>query len=315
MSGFSIRLHPSRKKEETFIINYKHHIPQQFPQRPQHFDDYIQMQEEWVKKMISRYRQNVLEESLLTHIHLKSSLLISTDGAKGKRKSGGGWVLTLDNGHHLVEEYNPNFGQSNKITSYRSEAYAVLSATLFLHHCCNFFGVSLNNTITTGFDNQALVDKLSWLLEDPYYQSNFHNETDSEALRIILKIIPENYKILHVYGHQVEKSKYEKLTIDAKLNVDSDRLDTTNKKLPINTNINSYPFSIYIKGKYAYHHSYENIRIESHADEAQDWLKSKYSWSSKAYQTIDWDNHSKVLNTQPASQRRMSVFLIKKDTV
>ena len=89
--------------------------------------------------MISHYRQNVLEESLFTHIYLQSSLLIATDGAKGKGKSGEGWVLALDNGHHIIEEYNPNFGQSNKITSYRSEAYAVLSATLFLHHYCKFF--------------------------------------------------------------------------------------------------------------------------------------------------------------------------------
>ena len=173
--------------------------------------------------MISHYRQNVHEESLLTHIHLKSSLLIATDGAKGNRKSGEGWVLALYNGHHLIEGYNPNFGQSDKIISYRSKAYAVLSATLFLHHYCNSFGISLNNTITAGCDNQALVDKLSWLLENPYHQSNLHNETDSKALRIILKIVPANYKILHVYGHQDDKTKYEKLTIDAKLNVDSDR--------------------------------------------------------------------------------------------
>ena len=113
------------------------------------------------KRKISRYRQNVLEESLLTHIHLKSSLLIATDGARGKRKSGGGWVLALDNGHNLIEGYNLNFGQSNKITSYRSEAYTVLSATLFLHHYCNIFDVPFNNTIIAGCDNQALVDKLT----------------------------------------------------------------------------------------------------------------------------------------------------------
>ena len=62
------------------------------------------------KKMISHYRQNVLEKSLLTHIQLKSSLLIATDGVKGKRKNGGGWVLALDIGHHLIKGYNPNFG-------------------------------------------------------------------------------------------------------------------------------------------------------------------------------------------------------------
>ena len=84
--AFPLDCIPVEKKEKKFIINYKHHISHQFPQRSQHFEDYIQMQEEWVKKMIYHYRQNVLEEILLTHIHLKSSLLI----VKGKRKSGGG---------------------------------------------------------------------------------------------------------------------------------------------------------------------------------------------------------------------------------
>ena len=36
-------------------------------------------------------------------------------------------------------------------------------------------------------------------------------------------MVPANYKILHVYEHQDEETKYEKLTIDAKFNVDSDR--------------------------------------------------------------------------------------------
>ena len=112
-------------------------------------------------------------------------MLLATDGAKGQQKSEGGWVIAIDNGHHLIEGFNPNFGQSNHITSYRSEAYTVLSVTLFLHHYCNFFGVPLNNTITAGCDNQALVDKLTWFGEDPYHQSNLHNETNSKALRII----------------------------------------------------------------------------------------------------------------------------------
>ena len=36
--------------------------------------------------MISHYKQNELEEILLTHIHLNLKLLIATDGAKGKEK-------------------------------------------------------------------------------------------------------------------------------------------------------------------------------------------------------------------------------------
>ena len=220
--------------------------------------------------MISHYRKNVLEESLLTHIHLQSSLRIATDGSKGKGNGERGWILALDNGRNLIEGFNPNFGQRNHITSYRPEAYAVLSATPFLHHYLKFFGVPLNNKITAGCNNQALIDKLTWFLQDPYNQSNLHNKTKSEALRIILNIVPTKHKIIHVYEYQDEKIPYEKLTIDAKLNVNSDILAITNTTLPINRNINSYPFSIYIKGKYAYNHSYENIKIESNADEAQD---------------------------------------------
>ena len=93
--------------------------------------------------------------------------------------------------------------------------------------------------------------------------------------------------------------------------MNSNRLATTNKTLPINKHINSYLFSIYIKGKYAHHHSYENIRIESCADEANNWLKSKYNWSSNEFQIINWDNHSKVLNTQHESQRRFSLRFIR----
>ena len=41
--AFPLYCIPAEKKEEIYIINYKHHIPQKIPQRPQHFEDYIQM--------------------------------------------------------------------------------------------------------------------------------------------------------------------------------------------------------------------------------------------------------------------------------
>ena len=308
MSVTSIRLHPSRKRSP--LISTIDTIPlNNYLSVPNTLNIIFRCKKNGLKNDISlqtkRARRN------FTHSHSLTIIIANIHRRiKKKGKSGGGWVLALENDHHLIEGFNPNFGQSNQITSYRSEAYTVLYVTLFLHHYCNFFGVPLNITITAGCDNPALVDKLTWFLEDLYHQSNLHNETDSEILRIILNIVPAKYKIIHVYGYQDEKIPYEKLPIDAKLNVDSDRYSTTNKKTPFNKNINSYPFSIYIKGKYAHHHSYENIRKKSHVDEAQDWLRSKDSWLSKEFQIIDWDNHSKVLNTQPASQRRFSLRFI-----
>ena len=98
-----------------------------------------------------------------------------------------------------------------------------------------------------------------WLLQDPYHQSKLHDKTESKALRIILTIILAQYKILHVYGHQDNQQIYKLLPTQATLNVYLDCIVTTKSTLLINKHINLYPFSIYIKSKYVYHHCYEKL--------------------------------------------------------
>ena len=102
------------------------------------------MQEEWVQKMISHQKHNLIEDSLFTHIQLHSPLLIKSEGC---------CVIALDNGQFLTTGFNPNFGQSNKITSYRSELYAALSTTFFMYHYITFFSVPLNNKTIASCDN------------------------------------------------------------------------------------------------------------------------------------------------------------------
>ena len=88
-----------------------------------------------------------------------------------------------------------------------------------MYHYINFFGVPINKKITTSYDNQVCEQKFTWTLQYPYHQRNLHNETESQDLRIILTVIPAQYKILHVYGHQDNKQKYELLPTQAKLNI------------------------------------------------------------------------------------------------
>ena len=169
---------------------------------------------------MSYHKHNLITDSSLTHIQFHSLVIIATDGEKGKRKSGGGWVIVLNNGQLLATGFNPNFGQSNKTTSNRSEVYVALSATAFLHHYSNCFDVPLNNKITPSCDNQVFVDNFTWLLQDLYHQSNLHNETESEVLRIVLTILLAQYKISYVYEYHYNKQTYESLSIQAKLYVD-----------------------------------------------------------------------------------------------
>ena len=139
---------------------YRYHYILEFTQQiPSTFTKYFIKQPYWIQNLTS-------EEYLLAHIQLETSLLISTDGSKSEIRSRGGFVITLTNGNHLTSDYNPIFGQSYQIHSYRSEIYASFSATLFLYYYRKYFSIPLNNKYTSICDNQSYVNKLTWLLED-----------------------------------------------------------------------------------------------------------------------------------------------------
>ena len=94
--------------------------------------------------------------------------------------------------------------------------------------------------------NQAQANKLTWLLEDEYHQQGLHKNTEAEALTIILQLLPVNFTIEHIKGHQDDKVKYNELDTKAQLNIDADSIATGTASIPINTHAISLPFAMYI---------------------------------------------------------------------
>ena len=109
--------------------------------------------------------------------------------------------------------------------------------------------VTLDNKYIAIYDNQAYVNKLFQLLEDDYHHHGLHKATESEALYLILKILPKNFHIEHILGHQDDKGKYENLSIEARINVDADKITTKNASILNNTHISSAPLIMYINNK------------------------------------------------------------------
>ena len=148
---------------------------------------------------------------------------------------------------------------------HRSEIYASLSATLFLYYYRKYFSVPLNKKYTSIYDNQAYINQLSWLLEDEISKNNLHKTTEDKAYAIILKIIPDNFKIEHIHRHQDTSNNYNSLTTKAKLNVDTDIIVTKYSSVPLNSHVTSPPFSFYISKTYAHQNVDFRIRKECHA--------------------------------------------------
>ena len=241
---------------------------------------------------------------------MNTPLLISTDGSKGSRRSGGSWIIALHNGTHITSGYNPNFGQIRQINSYRAEIYASLSASLFLYHYANYFMIEIGNEFIAICDNLAFVNKLSWLLEDDYNDHGLHKSTEQEASHLILKILPKTFSIEHVKGHQDDYRQYRDLPIKARLNIDADEIATSSSSIPLNHHIQSTKFIIYVNNEYAHHRIDHQIRIHSHAKQAKEFLCEKYSWNSSIFHAIDWQNHSLCLSKLSTAKRRTALRFI-----
>ena len=130
-------------------------------------------------------------------------------------KIGGSWIFALKFGTNVISGYNLSFDQICAINSYRAEVYASLAATLFLYFYSKYYFVSINNRIHALCDNQAYVDKLTYLLKDDYHHHGLYKNTEVEALSLNLHILLQNFSIEHIKGHQDNTKRYHELDIKA----------------------------------------------------------------------------------------------------
>ena len=242
-------------------------------------------------------------DSLLELINNESLIYISTDSAREDTKSGGGWLIVTDTGQRIVHGFNPDYGQSEDIHSYRSEVYASLAALLFLHFYAAFFNTIITNNIIGICDNEAYVNKLNEIIVNPRYLKYLYKTTEHEAFKLIFTIIPNNFKLLHINSHQDDECSYNELPLTAKLNVQADTIATNNARKPINTHLLTSPFAIYVANKYIPYNIDNKIRETSHSKLAKQFLQTKYKWSTQTINQINWEAHSNCIRKLSHSKK------------
>ena len=170
--------------------------------------------------------------------------------------------------------------------------------------------IEIKNDYLSIYDILAFVNKLPWLLEDDYNSHDLHKLSEQEALKLIVKILPELFSIEHIESHQDNLSSYTNLSTKARLNIDTDDIVTSNATIPNNTHILTNKFTIYVNNKYAYHRIDHQIRVNSHAQKAEDFLRDKYRWNSIKFNDIDWHNYSMCLSKLSSTKKRTALIFI-----
>ena len=212
-------------------------------------------------------------DSLLELINNESLIYISTDSAREDTKSGGGWLIVTDTGQRIVHGFNPDYGQSEDIHSYRSEVYASLASLLFINTYAAFYNISITNNIIGLCDNEAYVNKLNEIIAKPKYLKYLYKTTEYEAFKLLSTIIPNKFHLTHINSHQDDECSYNELPLTTKLNVQADKIAIYNARKSINTHLITSPFAIYVANNYIPHNIDNKIRESSHSKLAQDFLK------------------------------------------
>ena len=88
-----------------------------------------------------------------------------------------------------------------------------------------------------------------------------------------LPILPDNFEIAHVKGHQDDYKLEQDLITEENLNIEADKIVTTCVKLPINIHLLTAPFIVYIKGEYIHLSSHKVIREVSFKDSTKQFIK------------------------------------------
>ena len=258
----------------------------------------------WIYLLIQHYTVYPSSDFLLYHICNQSEILISTGESRTHNKSGGSWIIALQNGTKPVSGHNTKFGRHIDINSYHSEIYASLAFLIFLEYYCDNFFIPLTKTIHVTYDNKPYVTKMNEFIFNPYAKLSIHKIKEYKAYLAILSILSVNFDITHIKGNQDDHKLRKYLTTKKKLNIDADKIATTCSKLPLNIHLPTAPFAIYIKENiYTCPHTKELEKSDSKI--MQNTLYNKiYKWNTLTIHDIDWRLHYIQYNKLPSTGKR-----------
>ena len=149
----------------------------------------------------------------------------ASDGSAPRDQGSFGWIISDNEGNRLVRGRGPAFGHA--ISSYRAEAYGMLSLLRFLVSMRDIHGRGTQpRAMALVCDNQGLVKTVTKMRQ---HSTIFPNTTMEPEWDIIAQIL-EALKSLgnsapiieHIKGHQDADTPYEQLNLPAQLNCDAD---------------------------------------------------------------------------------------------
>ena len=159
-------------------------------------------------------------------------------------------------------------------------------------------------------DNKFYAIKLNELQSNAYSKIFIHKLKVHKAYLALLNILPKNFHLTHVKGHQDDFKTTAELTIPEGLNIETDIIATSKTNSPLNILLPSAPFAIYVHQKYTNLNFQQRIHEIYFENEAKIFLQSKDNWNTPKIKNVEWNlNFSCYKSLSNSENRKISRYI------
>ena len=244
----------------------------------------------WHRKLLYEYKQLATDVEIWRAFRSRKRLTIASDGSL-REEAGGmfGWKITTTTKQALFHGYGPVDGPLEIGSSARSElggftAPLLLVTILARHwgsmrHRCKFRWLA---------DSEVAINRVSFVTRKDYSPTKQPDNSDSlSTIKNLFREIRRPMKTQWIKSHQDGKTSYDKLTSDARLNVDVDDLAAQchkNKTAKPRRTIEHLPatqISISILQTRFYGNLDEHLRYHINRGYLRQYTQTRHKWSDK----------------------------------
>ena len=284
------------------------------------FADYINTLQPWEQALLRHSEFVSTPFELCTD--LQHSLRAVSDGSVRHETQGAfGWSMRNARGETVATGMGPAHG-GGKITSYRAEAYGMLSILRFLIRMAEFAEMHWQWTGVIATDSQSVLDTL-FGHDEARLDRDRDEPVNLSGSKVVLDCVSPDWDVLieiqdsleklpsislsYVKGHQDRTRSYQSLDVMGQLNVDADRKasdyqDAHGAERPIvlmmpRTKVQMVSAQGTVTSKYA-----DYVRYKATVTPLKEYIMTKYSWDESVMGSINWEAHRRAL--KKLSKRR-----------
>jgi hypothetical protein len=254
---------------------------------------YIATLPAWYRRLLHHFEQLSSDLIIWRTFRSRQRMIIASDGSLLPTAGTFGWKITTSKHISLYHGSGPIDGPIDTGSSTRSELGGFTAPLLLITLLARHWGLRHRCKFRWLVDSKIAINRVTFIVSKDHRPKKQPDHSDYlTVIRDLHKELRRPLKSQWIKAHQDEKTTYEKLSADAKLNVDADKLATDAhhrrpKPTPTPAHIPSTQISITIN-KHRYASNIDaNIRFQINGGYLRRYLQTKHKWTDKTWNNID----------------------------